>query len=69
MDYDDIDKAPIGGIYDGMAYISVDPSLCGDKRMCMLSGMESSGLARLNLRGNNTTIESSHHIVPSRYSG
>ena len=29
IDYEDIDKEPVGGVYDGMAYISVDPSPLG----------------------------------------
>ena len=45
IDFDNIDKVPIGGMHNGMVYISVDPSPCGGRRMSMISGVTSSGLA------------------------
>ena len=33
IDSDDIEQAPIGGLYDD---ITVDPSSCGGSRVCML---------------------------------
>ena len=54
---DDIYKVPIGRIYDVIGvYISVDPSSCGGSRICMLSGVASSGLNQAEVRDNNTTV-------------
>ena len=57
IDSDDIDEAPIGGMYMELAYISVGPSSCGGSRMCMLSGVASYGLAPTELTHNTTTVE------------
>ena len=57
IDSDDIDKAPIGEIFDGIG-VCPDTSSCGGSRMCMLSDVASSGLAPAEFPNNNsTTIE------------
>ena len=59
IDSDDIDEAPIEGMYDGIGVylrISGDPSSCGSRGMCMLSGVASSGLTPAELRDNNITV-------------